>query len=334
MLSWNFQTAIRLTIALSLNFLSSTVLLANTSIASNPQIELITLGVAGGPLPRKNSTQLSDLLIINGQDYLIDAGDNVTRRIVQADHDFKKISPIFITHPHSDHTLGLATLLISQWEYQKRTPTEIYGPAGLNQIARGVLEYAKANEEIRWAEGKKNSLKNLIDVHEVGDGLIYQDQNVKVYAVENSHFHFQPNTKPYGKYKSYSYKFVSPSKTLFFTGDTGPSEPMEKLLQGSDVMISEVISIEDTIDAFKKSGIWQQKTQAEQQGMIQHFQAEHITPAQIGIMASKAGVKTVILTHFTPTANDTDDFARYATAVKQHFNGEVLISKDLQKFKF
>ena len=301
---------------------------------NNTTIELITLGVAGGPLPRKNASQTSSLLMINDKKYLIDAGDNVTRRIVQADLDFQDIDTIFITHPHSDHTLGLATLLISQWEYQRREAVHIYGPLGIKQIAKGIFEYAKANEEIRWAEGKQTPLQNHIHVHEKAPGHIFQDENVTVFAVQNSHFHFTPNTLPYGKYQSYSYKFVTPTQSIFFTGDTGPSVEMEALLQGSDILVSEVISIPDTIDAFKKSGIWQKKTPAEQQGMIQHFEAEHLTPEHIGIMATKAGVKTVVLHHFTPTIHENDDYERYAVRLKKHFSGQVLIAKDLKKFKF
>src|SRR5436305_10726881 len=80
---------------------------------------IVTLGTAGGPLPRADRTQSSNLLVVNGTPYLIDAGDNATRRIVQAGYDFRGIEHVFITHPHSDHTAGLATLLMSQWEYQR-----------------------------------------------------------------------------------------------------------------------------------------------------------------------------------------------------------------------
>ena len=81
--------------------------------------KLITLGTAGGPLPRKDRAQSSNLLIVNDTLYLIDAGGSVTSRIVQSGNDFRAVGKIFITHPHSDHTAGLATLLVSEWEYQR-----------------------------------------------------------------------------------------------------------------------------------------------------------------------------------------------------------------------
>ena len=96
---------------------------ASVSLAGPASAEttLITLGTAGGPLPRADRAQSSNLLIVNGTLYLIDAGGGVTMRIVQSGNDFRKVGKIFITHPHSDHDDGLATLLNSEWEYSAPT---------------------------------------------------------------------------------------------------------------------------------------------------------------------------------------------------------------------
>jgi len=61
--------------------------------------------------------------------------------------------------------------------------------------------------------------------HDVGTGLIYQDPKIKVTAVENTHFNFPQGSPPYGKYKSYSYRFETPGRIVVVTGDTGPSRP-------------------------------------------------------------------------------------------------------------
>ncbi len=173
--------------------------------AAQAETTLITLGTAGGPLPRPDRAQSSNLLIVNGTLYLIDAGGGVTGRIVQSGNNFRKVSKIFITHAHSDHTAGLATLLVSQWE-QQAEPADIYG-SGVAALVKGAIDYLTPNAEIRWAEGKKRPMTETFRAHDVEPGVVYQDANVKVTAVENSHFHFQPGTPPYGKYKSYSYRF-------------------------------------------------------------------------------------------------------------------------------
>jgi ribonuclease BN (tRNA processing enzyme) len=293
--------------------------------------QLITLGTRGGPLPSKGRAQSANLLVVNGTLYLIDAGDGATRRIVQAGHDFRKVGKIFITHPHSDHTAGLATLLVSAWEYQRREPIDIYG-GGVEALVKGAIAYLTPNAEIRWAEGKKTSMSDLFHGHDVGAGLVYQDANVKVTAIENTHFNFPPGSPPDGKYKSFSYRFETPGRVLVFTGDTGPSEALPELAKGADVLVTEVTEVEEVIEVLKRSGTWQVRTPDEQAGWIRHMKEEHVTPEDIGKMATKAGVKSVVLTHLSPTIDAEDDYKRYADGVKKVYSGPVAVAKDLSKF--
>lgn len=294
--------------------------------------EVITLGTAGGPLPRADRTQSSNLLVINGSSYLVDAGDNVTRRIVQAHVDFRTVGKVFITHPHSDHVLGLPTLLVSEWEFQRRDPIEIVGPPGVEATVRGLVNFVQPNTDIRWAEGKKSPLAAILRARDVEPGLVYRDNNVAVTAVENSHFHFAPGTPPFGKNKSYSYRFQIGGKAVVFTGDTGPSHAVERLASGADILVSEVLSVEDTIDLFKANGVWETKTPAEREGIIRHFQDEHLTPRAVGELAARAGVKMVILTHLPPTKRSGAAFADYVEQIRTVFDGRVVVANDLDRF--
>jgi ribonuclease BN (tRNA processing enzyme) len=305
---------------------------SQTTAADAPSVKIVTLGTAGGPLPRKDRTQSSNLLVVNGTLYVIDAGDNVTRRIVQAGYDFKKVGKIFITHDHSDHTLGLATLLISEWEYQHRDPIDVYGPPGTAALVSGVLQYGAVNADIRFAEGKTSPMAPIFAGHDAGTGVIYRDANVTVTAVENTHFHFQPGTPPYGKYKSYSYRFDTPRGSILFTGDTGPSDAVTTLAKGADVLVTEINSTDDIVNLYKANGVWQAKTPDEQAGFVRHLKEEHLEPSDVGTMAAKAGVKSVILTHLPPTGDPNDTYARYADGVKKIYTGPVSIAKDLMVF--
>lgn len=292
---------------------------------------LITLGTRGGPLPTKDRAQSSNLLVVNGVLYLVDAGGGVTGRIAQSGYDFRKVGKIFITHPHSDHTAGLATLLVSQWEYQRAEPTDIYG-GGVAALVKSALDYLTPNAEIRWAEGKKRPMADTFHGHDVEPGLVYQDANVKVTAVENTHFHFQPGTPPYGKYKSYSYRFETPNRVVFFTGDTGPSDAVVDLAKGADLYVTETSSPDDVVELFKRNGVWQAKTPSEQEGFLRHMHEEHVTPEDIGKMAAKAGVKAVVMTHIGPSANPNDDYQRFVDEAKKYYAGPITLAKDLMKF--
>jgi ribonuclease BN (tRNA processing enzyme) len=292
---------------------------------------LVTLGTAGGPLPRPDRAQSSNLLVVNGTLYLIDAGGSVTSRIVQAGYDFRKVGKIFITHPHSDHTAGLATLLVSEWEYQRAEPIDIYG-GGVEALVKGAIDYLTPNAEIRWAEGKKRPMTDTFHAHDVMPGVIYQDVNVKVTAVENTHFHFEPNTPPYDKYHSYSYRFETRDRVVFFTGDTGPSDAVVALAKDADLYVTETTSPDDVVDLFKKNGAWQAKTPAEQEGFLRHMHEEHVTPEDIGKMAAQAGVKAVVMSHLGPSLTADDDYQRYVEQAKKYYSGPITIAKDLMKF--
>mgnify|MGYP000855450260 CR=1 FL=1 len=293
---------------------------------------LLTLGTAGGPLPTKDRAQVSNLLIANGVSYLVDAGDNVTRRIVQSGHDFRKIGKIFITHPHSDHTMGLATLMASAWEFQRSEPIDIYGPPGIEALVSGALHYLTVNAEIRFAEGKTAPIAELFRAHDIQPGLIFQDKNVKVRAVENTHFNFPVGSPPHGKYKSYSYRFETPDRVVVFMGDSGPSEALIALAHGADLLVSEGVAVDDVVKVLERNGSWQAKTPEAQKGWMLHMTQEHITPEEGGKIAAKAGAKTLVMSHLPPTVNVSDEFQRYVDAAKKYFSGRIVVAKDLQVF--
>jgi ribonuclease BN (tRNA processing enzyme) len=134
----------------------------------------------------------------------------------------------------------------------------------------------------------------------------------------------------YGKYKSYSYRFETPGRIVFFTGDTGPSDAVVELAHGADLYVTEVTSPEDVLQRLKRSGVLQ--SPSEQEGFIHHMREEHVTPEDVGKMAAKAGVKAVVLTHLSPTVDPVDDYQRYVDQAKKFYSGPITLAKDLMKF--
>jgi ribonuclease BN (tRNA processing enzyme) len=308
-------------------------------VATNPKIQprasgtrLVTLGTAGGPLPTKDRAQSSNLLTVNGTHYVIDAGDNVTRRIVQAGADFRHIGKVFITHAHSDHTMGLATLLVSEWEFRRREPIDVYGPPGVEALVNGAIQYLTVNAEIRWAGGKWTPMADIFHAHDVAPGVVFQDDNVKVIAVENTHFHFPVGSPPFGKYKSYSYRFETPDRVVVFMGDTGPSDKVIELAKGADLLVTECMVVDDVLELSKRNGSWQAMPPEAQKSWMFHMTQEHITPEEAGRMAAEADVKTLVMSHLPPTVNPEDNFQRYVDAAKKHFSGRIVVAKDLMVF--
>jgi ribonuclease BN (tRNA processing enzyme) len=312
----------------SIDFASIHPVAAQTPPAGS---HVVTLGTAGGPLPRKDRAQPSNLLSVGGTLYLIDAGDGVTQRIVQAGYDFGQIRKVFITHAHGDHMSGLAPLLLARWEFQPRDPVDVYG-SGAVELVKGTIAYLTPNADIRSVQGKRTPLGQTFHGHDVAPGVVYQDDKVKVTAVENTHFHFPPGSRPDGKYASYSYRFETPDRVIVFAGDTGPSDALTDLAKGADVLVTEVTMVSDVIDIFKRDGLWQARTAEEQDGFVHMMEGEHITPGGVGRLAAKAGVRHVVMTHLGPTTDPEDDYRRYIDGAREFYAGPVTIAKDLMEF--
>jgi len=207
---------------------------------------LITLGTRGGPIPMAGRAQSSNILIVNGALYIVDAGEGVTRRLTRAGIAIRDIDNIFITHPHSDHTGGLGGLLSTEYDYNRTKPVNIYGPAGTDAITKALVQFLTVSADIRISEGMRTVPADKIFFgHDTGVGVIYNDANVKVTAAENSHFHFSPGSLAYGRYKSYSYRFETADRVVVFSGDTGPSAALDELAKDADLLVTEVISVDE-----------------------------------------------------------------------------------------
>ena len=292
---------------------------------------LITLGTAAGPSLRPERAQSSNLLTVNGTHYVVDAGDGAARRIAEAGIDLREIGTIFITHHHDDHTAGLGTLMSMAWDRQRTKPIHVYGPPRTEELVKAAVQYFSISAEIRIADGGRTvPIADIFFGHDVGLGDIYQDANIKVTAVENSHFAFHKGPAA-GKHKSYSYRFETPDRVIVFTGDTGPSDVVTELAKGADLLVTETSSCEDRKQMMINDGRWQAMSPAEQAGIMRQATQGHMTLDDIATMATRAKVKTVVLSHLTQRVG-TEDYTSWAEEVKKHFSGQVLVAKDLMEF--
>jgi ribonuclease BN (tRNA processing enzyme) len=308
---------------------------AQSGAVSPPQktgTHVITLGTLAGPVPEPHRAQSSNLLIVNGAYYVVDAGDGVTRRLAKANINMRQIGTVFITHHHDDHTAGLGTLMSEVWDLNRTEPINVYGPPGTEELVQAAVQYFTPSSQLRIADGGRSGpIAKVFFGHDVGVGEIYHDANIKVTAIENTHFAFHNGGRGEDKYKSYSYRFETPDRVVVFTGDTGPFDGLVDLAKGADLLVSEANSVEARKQILIKSGQWQAMTPAEQDRIMVQASRGHLAPADVGKLAASAGVKTVVLTHLTALP-EGDDYKPWADEVKKYFSGQVLIAKDMAEF--
>ena len=294
------------------------------------ETRLITLGTVAGPPPRPHRAQFSNLLIVNGTLYVIDAGDGVARRIAKAGFNVRDVGTVFITHHHDDHTAGLGTLMSAAWDNQRTKPINVYGPPRTEELVKAAVQYFTISAEIRIADGGRTiPIEQLFFGHDVDPGVVYQDGNIKVTAIENTHFDFHKGAAA-GKHKSYSFRFETPGRVIVFTSDTGLFPGLVEFAKGADLLVAEANSIEQRMQDLIRTGQWQVMTNEEQARIKRQMAEGHLSPEDVGKLADGAAVKSVVLSHLTWKADD--DYSSWVDEAKKHFSGPVLIAKDLKEF--
>lgn len=292
---------------------------------------LITLGTAAGPSLTPGRAQTSHLLTVNGTYYVVDAGDGVSRRMARAGADVRKVGIIFLTHHHDDHTAGLGTLMSLAWAGQRTQPINVYGPPRTEELVDALVRYCSISADIRIADGGRSvPMDKVFFGHDVGIGEIYQDDNIRVSATENTHFSFHQGDAA-GRYKSYSYRFETPDRVIAFTGDTGFSPAVTALVRDADILVTETSSCDERKNMMVKDGRWQAMSTAEQEGIMRQATMGHMDLENIGTLATEAGIRKVVLSHLSRRA-ETADYEPWAEEVRKHFSGEVVIAEDLMEF--
>jgi ribonuclease BN (tRNA processing enzyme) len=286
---------------------------------------LILLGTQGGPVFNGNRAQPANLLVVGDTPYLIDAGNGVARQLALAHIPFSRVHQIFITHNHDDHNADWGTLMGLAWSTGSTAPVTVYGPKGTRSMLHGFLEYFAPNAAARYLPGTANippeKLMHAQDIE--GPGLVYQDDKIRVTAVQNCHYHFTKGTPGYDWQQSFAFRFQSPDRIVVFSGDTGPcGNVLTDFAKGADVLVHEVIDLPAVEAALPKEASPQWR-----KGLIEHLRTEHSSPEEVGRTAAAAGVKRVVLTHIAPGVGGS-----YLEGVKKFYDGPVMVGQDLMEY--
>jgi ribonuclease Z len=214
---------------------------------------------------------------------------------------------VFLTHLHSDHTLGLADLLFTPWVQGRKVPLEVYGPPGTTRLVNGIIDGNDEDIHERLASSGGPSADGWkANVHEISDGVVFKDSRVTIRAFAVPHSAW--------KY-AFGYRVETPDRTIVISGDTRLSMHIARECNGCDVLIHEVYSD----SGFKSLPPARQ---------VYHAQA-HTSARQLGEVATAAHAKLLVLTHplFFGATED-----QLLAEVRSTFKGAVVLSRDLQVF--
>ena len=288
-------------------------LVSRPSEAQDGATRLILLGTGGGPRPRRTSSASAQVVVINGAAYVVDCGDGVARQLVLAGIPLPTVRHIFLTHQHSDHNADYGNLILLAWTAGLQTRVDSWGPPPLEEMTRLFMEMNSYDIRIRIEDESRPPLQPLVHVHELtGGGLILEDENVRVTATLVDH----PPVVP-----SFGYRFDARDRSIVISGDTAPSDNLIELARGADVLVHDALypaAIDRLVAAVPNAATLKQS-------ILSH----HTSAEDAGRVAQAAGVKTLVLSHFVPAEDPTVTDQMWIDAARTHFDGEVIVGKDL-----
>ena len=272
---------------------------------------VILLGT-GTPNPNASISGQGTAIVYGKRFFLFDTGPGIERSIRAANLSVKGPEATFITHLHSDHTLGYPDLILTSWVMQRRNSLEVYGPKGLQRMTDLLLEAYSEDITVRSTGLEKELPENLkVNVHEINTGVVYDSAGVKVTAIPVLHGNWPI---------AYGYRIDTPDRSIVISGDTRPCDALIAASHNVDVLIHEVYAMEVKKPEKRPGGeFWSQ-----------YLDSFHTSTIQLGQIAEKVKPKLLVLDHIL--RGGVSDETLINEIRKGGYTGKVIVGKDQEVF--
>jgi ribonuclease Z len=273
---------------------------------------LVMLGT-GTPNPDPERSGPALAIVAGGRPYLVDCGPGVVRRAAAANLagisalDMPKLTRLFVTHLHSDHTAGYADLVLTPWVLEREQPLEVYGPPGIRSMTDHILAAYAEDIDIRiHGSQPQNATGIQVNAHEIEPGEIYRDENVTVTAFPVVHGDWR---------HAFGFRFDTADRSIVVTGDTVATDAVVEACSGCDVLVHEVYA-KTGLD--RRSPDWQA-----------YYRATHTSGIDLGEIAARANPKLLVLYHQLRSGATE---AELLAEIRQSFDGPVAFADDLDVY--
>jgi len=278
----------------------------------------VTLLGTGTPILNINRFGISVLVEAGKQKLLFDAGRGVAMRLHQQQVPLRDISAVFISLLNSDHITGLpdlyATAPLPTDDGRLRKPLTLFGPEGIDNVARGIELMFKDQNRMRMLEGEVVEPATHITAAQVQEGSVYEKDGVKVTAFLIEHGHVKPD---------FGYRVEYGGHAVVITDDTTYSENLVAHAKHADLMVQSV-------------AIGSRALERAAPDYVNHFYGYLASPENAGRILSEARPKLAVFAHISLYSRP--DIARATTdelreRIRAAYNGDFVIGEDLMAFK-
>lgn len=294
--------------------------------------ELVVLGTAS-QVPTRQRSHNGYLLRWDGIGILFDPGEGAQRQLTMAGNSATDIHRICITHFHGDHSLGLPGIIQRLSLDRVRHEVPVHFPAS-GAVFFERLRHATAFHDrdpiivaqpisadgvlATGAFGTLSARRLEHSVESYGfrlrepDGVRMLPQELARRGITGPDIGTVQRAGlvvgPSGLVRLAEVSEPRPGQVVAFVMDTGMCDAAIELATGADLLVIESTFLETETALAAEAG--------------------HLTAAQAGQIATAAGVRRLVLTHFSQRYPDAAVFGEEAA---RHFSGEIVVAQDLAR---
>lgn len=279
----------------------------------NAGTQVVVLGT-GNPIPDPRRAGPGIAVVHQGKAYLFDIGAGVVRNATIARYRYDipslyplRISALFLTHLHNDHTADYPVLAGTLW-WRRTEPLKLFGPRGSVEMTEGM--YAMMAPDVRLRSGGTQPVGDArayrVDVTEITEGVAFEADDIRIEAFDVNHGAIKP---------AFGYRITTPDKTIVISGDTARSDALIEMARDADILFHEVISDQGLL--------------LNSESMQAYHKRSHTLASELGRIANEARPGLLVLYHAlfygTPESNIVDE-------VRATYDGRVVLANDLDRF--
>lgn len=302
---------------------------ADAALLRSPDLTVVLCGT-GSPLADASRAGACTAIVAGGQLLLVDVGPGAWESADLAGLPVAELSGILLTHFHSDHIGDLGEAMTQSWIGGRRAPLSVHGPPGTARVVAGMVEaYAQdadARAALHGAEHMPRAAAAAV-AHEVAppddpaaaatvldrDGL-----RVRMFRVDH------PSVE-----MAVGYRFDFRGRAVVISGDTTAATALARHAHGADILIHEALQ-PDLVDRVGR--VARRTGRSRLADMLDDGLTYHTSPRDAAVVAERAGVRTLVLSHLIPSPNNVLLRRQFVAGLAEVFGGEVVVGRDGQRF--
>jgi ribonuclease Z len=268
-------------------------------------MDVILLGT-GSPIPSPHRAGPATLVKAGGVNLLADCGRGVVMRLAAVGVGPAAISAVLLTHMHSDHITDLNDIITTHWVMNTAPqPLKVFGPKGAEALVEATLAMLAFDVKYRIDHHADLNAGPVVETTELEPGDSFSVGDCAITAYQTDHSPVFPTL---------GYRIEHAGGVVALAGDTVPCAGLDALCKDADVYVQTVIRD----DLVRRVPLQR----------LQDILDYHSTVEQAAQTAERAGVRTLLMTHYVPNLIPGQEEV-WREIARPHFNGEIVLGDDL-----